>query len=993
MTIVLLREPGFPTVDAPAIAERDLDTALPGAIRCTAAGLAAALGGSGRALLVLPYGSAFPIAAWDAILAHLAAGGRWLSLGGSPLARPVRRDGGGWHVGVATRAYAQRLGIQQAYRIALDAAEPAPGVAMPDVDPLGTAPAWALQLRLAELHELPEETGTEGQREGRVRPLVLGRARGCHVASPALLIDRDRGEFAGGRWVIAPTEAPLRVAAIAELARLAMARRIRVTVDTGFASFHAGETPRARVRVECDGDARLPLTLRVARDGKTLHEERHVLQPRGGAAEVASGALPTAGPGLYRIEVEAGDRGEVAREAHGFWIRDEALLAGVGRIGAAGDYFTRDGRPFPVTGTTYMSTVSHRRFLLEPSPSAWHDDFAAMRAAGINVVRTGLWFAWKAHVHEDGAAREDVLRALEAFLHSARSHGIAVIVNLFAFVPPSWGGGANPWLDRASLAAQSTFVASFVRRFAAVPDLMWDFINEPSVTAPAKLWKTRPNHDAAEQSAWTRWLGSADADEWRERFRLRADQPLTVPAEADFTDSFVFTGGHPLRAAGFNRFAQEAFRHWLAAMARAVREQGGSTQPIMVGQDEGGTEDRPNSLLFHDLVDATCNHPWWRNDDLLWNAIVAKVAGKPLLMQEAGLMFYEGLDRAAWRTPERARNLLERKLALSFAAGASGFVEWLWNTDHYNVSDNEAGIGMLRPDGSQKPELAALSTIAGFVARHAERFRGRVPERCCVVLPLAAQALTRNLSVPATRRAVRALEYHLGIACRAVPDVRAHEAEGAELVVLPAARAISDACWDALLALVERGATLVASGFLDSDEWLRPAPRLERLGIRTAPVTVHRDEVATLAHGTVKTELRATFDGESVQRLHKAGAPDGGRIDARVVQHGRGRIVWCPLPIELAQGEAQTAEFYRAAAAIAGLATREGLPGLLVRPVELADATLWIVANESGADAALRDVAGLGAWAEGIVVPADRTLLALAGRDGRLIEASTPPVP
>ncbi|HYE05040.1 MAG TPA: cellulase family glycosylhydrolase [Planctomycetota bacterium] len=992
MSVVILRESGFPTLDAAPVADGALE-ALARAHRgrfVTVADLPAALAQRPR-LLVLPYGSAFPSAAWSAFIAYLGAGGSWLNLGGSPLARPVWREGQAWRVGVENRAYPQRIGIQQAYPEAIDAAEAAAGFAAVGVADVGRGTAWALQPRLAEVNELPEECGTQGQRDARIAPLIVGRRGGRAVASPALVIDRDRGEFAGGRWVLAPTSAALPDALVAALAAEALRRRVVVTIDTGFATFAADEPPRVRVRIACAGDEAIVGTLRVQHEGATVHQEPIRIAPRDGAGESASGAIAARAPGFYRIAVEIAGAPSATVATHGFWVRDAALLTGGGRITVGRDYLERDGRPFPVAGTTYMSTVSHRRFLVEPTPAAWHDDFAAMRAAGINLVRTGLWYLWKAHVHEDGAAREDVLRALEAFLLSARAHGIAIIFNVYAFVPPNWGGGVNPWLDPAAVAAQAAFVASLVRRFKDVPDLMWDFINEPSVTSPQRLWVTRPNYDRVEAAAWSRWLEQATPDEWRERFRMAADEPLGQPTLDDFSDANWFTGKRPLRAGGFHWFAQEAFIGWLAAMARAVRVAGGSRQLIMVGQDEGGSDDRPNPQLYAHLVDMTCNHPWWRNDDLLWSAVTTKTLHKPNLMQEVGVMFYEALDRTAWRTPERARNLLERKLALSFAGGCGGFVQWLWNTNHYNVSDNEAGIGLLRSDGSQKPEFAALSRLAVFVAKHADRFRGRALERACVVLPLGGQYSVRNQAVPATRRALRTLEYRLGIACRAVPESRAAEAEGATLIVLPSPRVVSQACWDALLSLVERGATLAVSGFLDADEWHRPAPRLATLGIDTSAVTVHRDEAATLVRDGRTHVLRATYDGELVQRLHKAGAADGGALDARIVEHGKGRVIWCPLPIELAQAEEQCLAYYRVVAAVAGLEARDAPPGVLLRAVELADATLWIAVNESSTAARLAEVGGLGAWARDIVVPADRSLLAFSGTDGELIDRSEPP--
>ena len=46
-----------------------------------------------------------------------------------------------------------------------------------------------------------------------------------------------------------------------------------------------------------------------------------------------------------------------------------------------------------------------------------------------------------------------------------------------------------------------------VRRFANVPWLCWDLINEPSFSNPQQIFKGNiPNGDAAEVTAWHEWL-------------------------------------------------------------------------------------------------------------------------------------------------------------------------------------------------------------------------------------------------------------------------------------------------------------------------------------------------------------------------------------------------------------------------------------------------------------------------------------------------------
>ena len=99
----------------------------------------------------------------------------------------------------------------------------------------------------------------------------------------------------------------------------------------------------------------------------------------------------------------------------GFWFYDEALMTRGKPLTVDNNFFYRDGGVFPITGTTYMASDVHRRFLFEPNPGVWYQDFQAMKASGVNMVRTGIWTGWKKYMTPDGVD-EGVLRAFDAFL-------------------------------------------------------------------------------------------------------------------------------------------------------------------------------------------------------------------------------------------------------------------------------------------------------------------------------------------------------------------------------------------------------------------------------------------------------------------------------------------------------------------------------------------------------------------------------------------------
>jgi hypothetical protein len=80
------------------------------------------------------------------------------------------------------------------------------------------------------------------------------------------------------------------------------------------------------------------------------------------------------GPGRYVVELSLlaeppydRDSGpEPRRTRGGFWVKDTALLGAGPKLGVGRDWITKDGKTFPIVGTTYMASDVHRYFVFEP---------------------------------------------------------------------------------------------------------------------------------------------------------------------------------------------------------------------------------------------------------------------------------------------------------------------------------------------------------------------------------------------------------------------------------------------------------------------------------------------------------------------------------------------------------------------------------------------------------------------------------------------------
>jgi hypothetical protein len=943
--IVTFDEPGFPEVDAFPL------RAVPGARATTGTPeLIDAL--RPGAVLVWRHGSAFPAEAWNAIHDFLDGGGGLLYAGGEPWTRPAVGAPGSRTLEPRTLAQLQALRLNQSYRVDVGGTTLKPAAVERRGSRTLPAGTWvaALEPRFTDTQDFPAESGSPGAREALLRPLAYAHRQHADerfpAAAVAFAIDRLRGRFAGGRWVFWLASAPPQEDEWTWLVGEAMRRPVDFRVDPTFGCFHDGEQPSVIVRAHRPGGlGSLTMPCAVTVEGPNGSRSAHSVDLN--VAEHGTARVPLAGsftPGLYRVTA---DSGELGRATTGFWVFDADLFASGEPLTFDGDMLRRDGKAEPVVGTTTMSATVHRDFLFEPNAAVWDQTFTEIASLGMNAIRTGVWSGWRKISVDANVVDEGVLRALEALYLTARKHKLPVVFSVFAFVPEDFGSG-DPYFDPRALDGQRALLSAFARRMSPARQFIWDLINEPSFASPRDLWSLRPSRSTHERRAFMEWLAARYKTEpaaagWqnvvRRRWRLRPDEAIDLPAEDDFGDAWIMSARRPYRALDYALFAQDAFERWILDMTRAIRD-GGSQGSITVGQDEAGLGTSPAPLFHHKSVAFTSMHTWWNNDALLWDGVLSKANGTPLLVSETGIMQRHRLSGEAVRSPQESAALLSRKIAYAFAAGAFGVIQWCYETNPFMNSDNEAAIGAKRVDGSVKPEHAALAAAAAFVARNRARFDGRVAPDVALVVPTSEHLSPRSLAAGATRAVVRAFYENLGIPLRAVADHRAVRDLGRpRVIVLPACRSISDDAWGAIAAVVEQGATLISSGWFETDEAGLPA---ERLGGGSRPLRMYEEVPGVAGARGAVFRFSGTIP-ESWPAAHVA-AP-------RRLSRGSGTIVHHPLPIEWADPTPSLAEFYRSAMSgtnVAPLVDVEGIaPGVLLVTVPFRDAWLLVAVNES----------------------------------------------
>ena len=922
-------------------------------------------------LLVLPYGSAFPADAWEAIHGYLRNGGNLLNLGGRPLAVPVAREEGKFVQRSPGNAYSRALGIWHTYEV-------------PQKD--ATQFGWREEFSFLTARQVKaRRVFVTGMWWGSGETLGMGyllNGRNERVAAPVVREDfrelrgGERSGYLGARCVMLNFEPEPGywstsdgVTLIREAAEYARQGANLLWVEMQNATLAPGEIPqlivhavnlrRQRLGLPIQGRVRLELISgdRVIETAEVAVSGDSVAAP----IEFAK-ALP---PGLFRVRATLEEQGRV-REIYqtGFWSRDEKLLETGPKLGVGRTYFRKDGVPFLPFGTNYFTTdIYPGSFGFQSSSNAyvWDRDFAEMEKDGVTFVRTGVWNN-NADLLDTvtGSTKERVLRNLEAFLLSANRHNIQVHFTFFAFDPQTirrypgqesfqLGPGSNPYTDPIARRAQKNYVYSIVERFKDVPYLSWDLINEPSFSNPHRLWRgNTPNADATEIAAWNDWLKrrygevAKLAAAWGVAPEELGDFgaiPLPDPEDLGLSR---YGNSRQVRAVDYNLFAQDAFNAWAADIIAAIRSTG-SAQLVTVGQDEGGVADRLlNQFYGGSGVAFTVNHSWWRDDALLWDSVAAKRPGMPNLIGETGIQPVWRMD-STWRWDEiNGLPLFERKLALGFAAGNTGALQWDWA--------QADAFGIKRADGSRKLWQDVLSGMAEFAQKASPHLsEQRLPE-VAVVLPQSLQlSVFNSVALEAQQTCVRALYHRARSSAYVVGEYQIDLLGNPKLIILPSPWVLDQNAWEAILAKVRDGATLLVSGRFDADPHFHPSNRQKEVGIDYEPgLLATRENPVEWPGG----QARLSYSGDKTTYMERAFLASGETFLEKEL--GKGRILYFALPLELSDDEATIGQIYGFALERAHVtpaySTDSQDPGILICPTAMQVATLYVLTSESSVE-------------------------------------------
>ncbi len=954
---VVFWQPGFLTISSQPISHAAIATALsdlkPSFIDLAALKAPDTLRNTG--LLVLPYGSSVPVDAWKEIDDYLVRGGNLLILGGQALRVPVSQVDGKFVEGRPQDSYSRVIDLRHTYAVPVpqDAHfEWRPGYDLDATPKISAEKFFTMEGHLNGLGYMVGKSGTL-------------------VAAPVIVLDHTTdGAMLGSRIVAldfqpAPGywESKDGLELIRQSAAYAHQGATRFSIETLFSVIRPDERPQITVHFlhprhgtssdAAQGEVHVELlSSDKIVDNATLSVDSDEASDFSAPFHMA---LP---PGFYKVRASYSQQKQFREYCeNGFWVADLNSVDQGPALGVRGDFLTRGGQPFLPVGTNYFTTEENGWDFSGPrNASVWDTDFADMAAHGVTFVRTGVWMRNAKFIEPTtGAPNERFMRNLEAFLLCAHQHGISVNFTFFAFSPisgpiPRVSDPAesikNPYINEDAIRMEKTYVRAVTSRFAKVPWLSWDLINEPSFSNPHLIFKGNiPNGDPSEIDAWRKWLRgkykdlNALADVWTQTpEQLIGFDDIPLPSAADLTYD-RYGNSRQVRAVDYNLFAQDMFSRWVQSMVDAIR-QSGSEQLVDVGQDEGGVTNRVLNQFYGSAgVSFTTNHTYWQDDALLWDSVAAKRQGMPNITGETG---YQPAWASAgtWRYAEfTGLRLIERKWALGFAAGSSGAMQWDWA--------REVDFGMQRSDGSAKVWEDMMRDVGEFAEHAAPYATALTQPEIAIVLPQSFQlSSSNNLAVEAQQNAVRALYYYARGEAYVVGEYQIDSLASPKLIILPSPFALTEEAWQAIIAKVKAGATLLVTGPFDGDAHMHATGRQSLVGLPYAsvPLTIRRN-----AFKWPGGEEVFTFAGIKTTVLSRAQLPSNS--DWMEVPVGKGKLLFSSLPIELSDNLAGIGDIYSYAIRSADVSptytTTMSDTGILICPTRFAHATLYVLTSES----------------------------------------------
>lgn len=694
--------------------------------------------------------------------------------------------------------------------------------------------------------------------------------------------------------------------------------------------------------------------------------------------------LPDLSEGFYRIQASLvyGNR-LIDKQSNGFYklsqkkIQEKLSSFSPLKLdpSIAPDFLVRDGKPFPMHGTTYFVTDVFRLFLFDFNCQQCHADLSFLKSVGFNMLRTGNWYQFDRFFEEDGSIREYSLRTLEALFLIASIYNFPVQFVLSAYVFNHWDRKLSPVHDPKMRAKTVNAFAFFARHFAEWPNIQIDGLNEPSYSYLGMWQIARPTGDPEERNQFVQYLKDKYHDDiellrdaWNvSSSRLPDFESVQMPEPDQFSRGYDMKKQPYMEHAAltdFFHFARESYSGWV----REIREEIRKYDPemlFMMGRDEPLRIPEQQTEAYHGHFDMT-NWHHWHQDAVVFNEYkLNRVRGVPCCGQEIGV-YHLSDPRNHLRLDEESRaNLMERKLVSSFG----NWIQWQSYCDPFMKWNVEISLGLFRYDKTETRYLDRVRLLTWIEEKTAPLMTRRDEDNAGILLVHPSSyyySVDSQIAKRAVHQSILALHYYDNFQADVIlehllTEKTLQQYPETRLIIFPAGMMVSDSAWEVMRRFAQSGGTVLFSGVLNQDEYWRFKDRLAEFNIQSeiqpvAPnenITIGKETFTVPFYECVDQVLPETAISKMMLFNHNGNTPQMHSI-------GKGKFIHCPLPLEIGDNLNAVAALYRFGINKAGIIhphyqvhVELSRPHVLIYPVRYEECTCYTLVNE-GPDTTVR---------------------------------------
>lgn len=758
--------------------------------------------------------------------------------------------------------------------------------------------------------------------------------------------------------------------------------RVSLSITCDYARYTELETPNLTVNISFNNAHRIAhylLKVKILDRSKDelIHKYRYEdIADSGDDSYAQFLQLKDLKEGFYKVEAELTTNGILlAKEITGFYkLSDKTIREKLKEFkpltintSRSTDFCMQGDKVYPIHGTTYFTTDVYRNCFTSLNVYRCNQEMTELKEMGFNLIRTGIWQKYKEFYEEGGSIKEVSLRALEAFFLTAACHGLPVQFVLGAYVFNHWNRKQCPIHNPE--ARNKTIVAftSFAKRFGSWSNVSVDAINEPSYSIPGRWTTARPSGDEHERLHWIQWLKAKyknDITSLRKAWGIPSVtypsfEEINVPALEQFNRGYDRKDVYVNYAmiADFNCFARESYSGWVADLRHAVK----SANPnmlFMMGRDESLRVPSQQYEVYKGHFDMVNWHQWHEDSAIFAEYFLNRIKGIPCCAQELGVYHYDDLRGNMRMTEQEYAQVLERKLLYSFG----NWVQWQLNSDPNMLDNCEIALGLLRADKSETPHLKITRLLTFIEEKMAIYMSGRQEEKV-EILTIHPSTLYYSTDSRFARRGILnslfALHYHLNLQSDLVLEECFKEDNLTQigepkLIIFPAAQMLTQETWELLVKYMKAGKTVLLSGCAEFDQYGSYYNRFEELGLEIEIGNSNSVEKISIEENTYYTSFRECVGFMNpAKALNKVIYSKDRENKVRVFSIGKGKLIHCPLALEIGDSLETVVRLYEFAVKEAGVSNQiccvtdtEVNPSVLLYPMVYQDCTLYTLVNE-----------------------------------------------